>query len=152
MNNIEAESIDDLSIYYNFELSECHVQTICDYLANSTGTIEIHDNAVGCNSKQEVMDSCLITSVNDIQLKESLSIYPNPLKSTTLIQYTLRQNSPVIIKILDLTGQEIITLVNEIQQKGEQHIIFNTGDLSAGIYFCTLKTNSGMQTKKIIKL
>ena len=46
----------------------------------------------------------------------------------------------------------MVTLVDEIQQQGEQKIIFNTADLPAGIYFCVLKTNYGMQTRKIIKL
>ncbi|MCD4697203.1 MAG: T9SS type A sorting domain-containing protein [Bacteroidales bacterium] len=76
----------------------------------------------------------------------------NPLESNSIIKYAILCKSPVTIKILDLTGQEIVMLVNENQQKGQQQIVFDTGNLPAGIYFCVLKTRNGIQTKKIIKL
>ena len=153
LENIAPASIIDLNIYNNPLLSNCAVASICNYLASPNGTIEIYDNAPGCNSQQEVEDACdTITSVSEIKLNETFTISPNPLNSTTLIQYTLNQNSPVSLKILDLSGQEIKTLVNELQQQGEQQVIFNTAGLPAGVYFCVLKTSNGIQTKKIIKL
>jgi len=156
LENVEEGSITDLSIYYNFELSECHVESICMYLIDPNGTVDIHDNDIGCNTKEEVELACL-NDVMELGNDGLFSISPNPLNSTTLIQYTLNQKSPVTLKILDLTGREIITLVNEVQQQGEQQVVFNTGDLPAGIYFCVLKTNlpklrDAGQNKKIIKL
>jgi hypothetical protein len=44
------------------------------------------------------------------------------------------------------------TLVNEVQQLGKQSVVFNTIGLKPGIYFCVLKTNEGVQSKKMIKL
>ncbi len=152
LENIEAGSIADLSIYYNFELSECDILSMCVYLNDPNGTVDIHNNAPGCNSQQEVMDSCLITSVSEIEFEDAFIISPNPLNSTTVIQYTLNHNSHVTLRIIDLTGQEIITLVDDLQKSGEQQIIFNTGDLPSGIYFCVLKTPETIETKKIIKL
>ena len=72
--------------------------------------------------------------------------------ATTKIEYTLNSNSPVTIQILDISGQEIKTLVNETHQKGEHNVVFDGTELKAGIYFCVLKTNEGIQTRKIIKL
>ena len=153
LENIEAATITDLSIFLNTNLSDCDAQSICDYLATPNGTIEIHDNASGCASQSEVQADCdSITSVVEIQSDKTFTISPNPLESTSLIQYTLNQNSPVTLQILDLSGREMLILVDEYQQQGEQHIIFNTGDLPSGIYFCVLKTNNEKQTKKIIKL
>ncbi len=153
LESIAPASIIDLNIYNNSLLSNCAVASICDYLVEPNGIIDIHDNTIGCNSQQEVEDACW-TSVEEIIIDNKFTISPNPLESTTLIQYTLNQNSPVILKIFDLTGQEIVTLVNNLQQQGEQQYIFNTGDLPSGIYFCVLKTNPAHagQTKKIIKL
>lgn len=82
----------------------------------------------------------------------SLNIFPNPLGQSTLIEFTLPQNSPVTLQILDLSGREMITLVNEVQQQGAQKVVFNTSGLPAGVYICVLKTNEGVRTKKIIKL
>jgi len=153
LDNIDAGTIENINIQYNTSLSDCDAQSICDYLANPNGTIVISDNAPGCNSQQEVQDDCdSVTSVSEFVLEETLIIFPNPLESTSVIKYNIPYKSPVTIKIFDLTGQEIKTLVNEIQQQGEQQLIFNTRNLPSGIYFCVLKTNNGKQTRRIIKL
>jgi hypothetical protein len=120
-------------------------------LASPNAVVVIQNNAVGCNSPEEVEEAC-ITSVGEISFEETFTISPNPLNLTTLIQYTLHHNSPVILKILDLSGREIVTLVNEVQLQGDQKVVFNTTGLPAGIYFCVLKTSEGIQTRKIIKL
>ncbi len=153
LENIAASSIENLLIANNNLLSECDVKSICDYLAAPNGTIEIHDNAPGCNNQQQVQDACdSITSVRELIPENTFTISPNPLESTTLIEYTLKNNSPVTLKILDLSGREMTTLVNEVQQQGEQKVVFNTNGLPAGIYFCVIKTNQGIQTIKLIKL
>jgi len=153
IDSVDAGSINNLEIKYNFSLSDCDAQSICEYLASPNGAITIAANDTGCDNQQEVQDDCdSITSVSEIIAEETFTISPNPLESTSVIKYTIPYKSPVTIKIFDLTGVEIKTLVNETQQKGKQQIIFFTGDLPTGIYFCVLKTNNGMQTKKIIKL
>jgi len=58
LDNIYATSIIDLNISDNTSLSLCEVQSICDYLASPNGTFEIHDNAPGCNSTEEVEEFC----------------------------------------------------------------------------------------------
>jgi hypothetical protein len=153
LDNVNANTIDSLLIRDNSLLATCEVQSICDYLAIPNGIIVIQDNAPGCNSQQQVQDACY-TDVAEIGSghQNDLVIIPNPLESTTLIEYKLRNNSPVTLKILDLSGREMATLVNEVQQQGEQRIVFNTPGLKPGIYFCVMKTNEGIQTKKIIKL
>jgi hypothetical protein len=58
LSNIDAFSISDLSIVDNITLTTCDVQSICDYLTAPGGTIEIYDNATGCNSQEEVEEAC----------------------------------------------------------------------------------------------
>jgi len=151
LENIESESIGDLSIYSNNTLSECDIWNICYYLNNTTGIIDIYDNASGCDTEDEISEACL-TSVCNIDFQDKFTISPNPMNSATLIQYTLHHNSPVTLKILDLSGRDIVTLVNEKQQQGEQEVVFNSNSLPAGVYFCVLKTPQTIETKKIIKL
>jgi len=85
LDNIAAGSIDSLFIYDNIALSTCEVKSICDYLVNPVGTIEIHDNATGCNSQQEVQEACDTLSVENISFEEGLSIYPNPANTELFI-------------------------------------------------------------------
>jgi len=80
-----------------------------------------------------------------------LIISPNPMESSTQIEYVLYHNSSVNLKIIDLSGQTIATLVNKFQQQGKQKVSFNGTTLAAGIYFCVLKTSSGIQAAKLIK-
>ena len=169
LENIEPGTISDLSIYENDFLSNCDAYSICEYLLSLNGTYDIHNNAEGCNSFEEVEAACLETSVQELSFEEveaaclqtsvqelsseeKFTIIPNPLGSSSLIQYTLPNNSPVTLKILDLSGREMAMLVNEVQQQGEQKVVFNTTGLPAGVYFCVLKTNEGIQTRKMIKL
>jgi uncharacterized protein (TIGR02145 family) len=58
LDHIDTGSIMNLTITHNFMLSACAAKSICDYLANPGGAVEIFDNAVGCNDQQEVEDAC----------------------------------------------------------------------------------------------
>jgi len=61
LDNINPDSINGLSITNNSALSFCDVQSICDYLDSPNGTIDIHDNAPGCNIWLEIYYACLAT-------------------------------------------------------------------------------------------
>lgn len=152
LNNVDPGSISDLMVANNSALSNCDIESFCSYLLMPNAAVNIYNNASGCNSQPEVMDSCMITTVNELTGDAIFTISPNPLESTTMIQYKLQSNSNVTLKILDLTGQEITTLVDNLHQQGEQKVLFNTTSLPAGIYFCVLKINEGIQTTKLIKL
>jgi len=82
----------------------------------------------------------------------NLHLFPNPVNSNTSLNYVLSEETEIIIKILNLNGQLISVVLNEKQQKGPHSIIFDGSLISAGVYFCVLKTNEGIQTIKMIKL
>ncbi|MCB2222420.1 MAG: T9SS type A sorting domain-containing protein [Bacteroidetes bacterium] len=141
-----------LKIAGNGMLSECDIQSICDYLASPNEPIIIENNAPGCNSQQEVEEACELIRIEDQQL-QSLSITPNPIESNAVISFYMQKPSPVFLLITDMSGRKIICLTYELHA-GEQSITFDASSMKPGIYFCTLKTNppAGGQTKKIIKL
>jgi len=151
LENIDASSISVLTITSNDSLTDCNTITVCQFLVELGGESVINNNAPGCNSAEEVIEIC-INPIEEIGFGNEFNISPNPLESTSWIRYTLNQSSPVILQILDLAGREMLTLVDEVRQPGEQSVIFNTSGLPVGIYFCVLKTNNGKQTRKIIKL
>ncbi|MCX7798004.1 MAG: endo-1,4-beta-xylanase [Melioribacter sp.] len=78
--------------------------------------------------------------------------YPNPFNPTTIIRYQLPENNFVTIKILDVLGREIITLLNEFKEAGNYEINFSAEkyNLSSGVYFYTLKAGENFAVKKMI--
>jgi len=78
--------------------------------------------------------------------------YPNPFNPETVIRYSIAEESLVSLKIYDILGKEITSLVNEIQKPGTFEIKFNSSgnNLSSGVYFYTLSAGSFSSTKKMI--
>jgi len=97
--------------------------------------------------------SPVLNSTAKLPISYSLSQnYPNPFNPTTTIQYNLSQSSTITIKIYDILGQEIETLVNTNQFAGEYEVNWNAQSYPSGIYFYQLKTDRFSQTKKLILL
>lgn len=78
--------------------------------------------------------------------------YPNPFNPATKIQYQLAKNSFITLKIYDTLGNEIANLVNEFQPAGYYEVFWNTANFPSGVYFYQLKSESFIQTKKMILL
>ena len=94
-----------------------------------------------------------INKQEKIPTKFSLSQnYPNPFNPTTAISWQIAVSSYVTLKVYDMLGREIATLVNEFKPAGiynSQFIIHNS-QLSSGVYFCTLRANDFVETKKMM--
>ena len=78
--------------------------------------------------------------------------YPNPFNPTTVIKYSLAKPSNVTLKVYDLVGQEVATLVNAKQTAGKHNVSFDASNLSSGVYFYTLRAGDYTATKKMMLL
>ncbi|MHB8579983.1 MAG: T9SS type A sorting domain-containing protein [Ignavibacteriaceae bacterium] len=78
--------------------------------------------------------------------------YPNPFNPTTMINYQLSRNSYVTLKVYDLLGREVATLVNKQQSAGSYSVTFAAGNLASGIYFYQLIAGGFNQVKKLVLL
>lgn len=76
--------------------------------------------------------------------------YPNPFNPNTVISYQLSVAGVVSLKVYDLQGKEITSLVNKKQSAGNYSVEFNGANLSSGIYFYTLQTENYKETKKMM--
>jgi len=76
--------------------------------------------------------------------------YPNPFNPSTTIKYNLQNSSNVELKIFDLAGKEIETLINGFQTAGEHETTWQPEGLPSGIYFYRLQSDSFSETKKLI--
>ncbi len=78
--------------------------------------------------------------------------YPNPFNPSTTISYQVPVNGLVTLKVFNIVGQEVATLVNEVQQASGYQASFDASKLSSGIYFYTLRAGNFVQTKKMMLL
>jgi len=84
---------------------------------------------------------------NQYQLSQN---YPNPFNPSTTIRFQIPMSTFITLKVYDLTGKEIETLVSEYRTSGVHEITWNTNDLPSGIYLYRLETGEFTETKKMI--
>jgi hypothetical protein len=78
--------------------------------------------------------------------------YPNPFNPSTKINFDLPADSKVSLKIFDITGREVKSLLNELKAAGFYTIEFNAAGLSSGTYFYRLQTDEFTSVKKMVIL
>lgn len=98
----------------------------------------------------------VITGTNESHLNTEnnltgrITIFPNPITESTVIRYTVVQPSTVEIKLTDLAGRVILTIVEERQEAGTYNKSLKTSSLSPGIYLCSLKIGHDKTIEKLI--
>jgi hypothetical protein len=75
--------------------------------------------------------------------------YPNPFNPSTIIRYSIPNDGLVILKVYDILGRELETLVNETKQSGEYDVNFSGHNLASGVYIYRLTSGTYTQTKKM---
>ncbi len=78
--------------------------------------------------------------------------FPNPFNPSTKIRYSVPYSSKVVIKVFDVLGKEIETLVNEVKPAGTYELTWYAEELPSGVYFYRLKAGEFIETKKMILL
>ena len=88
-----------------------------------------------------------VLTLNYFRLEQN---YPNPFNPVTTIKYSIPSQSFVQLKVYDVLGNEIITLINEEKTAGNYEIEFNASEIPSGVYFYTLNVGEFVQTRKMI--
>ncbi|MGE5412105.1 MAG: T9SS type A sorting domain-containing protein, partial [Clostridiales bacterium] len=107
--------------------------------SNGGGPVSVEENNNGNN---EVIPSSMGLLQN----------YPNPFNPSTVIQYRISKSGPVSLKIYDLLGRLVTTLVHQYQPEGEYTVRWSADTLPSGIYFYQLRSGSHSETKKMLLL
>lgn len=79
-----------------------------------------------------------------------LSNYPNPFNPTTTIQFTIVDRQPTIVRVYDLLGREVSTLVNEVKEPGTYTVQFDGSGLSSGAYFTRVSAGGYAATRRML--
>lgn len=113
-----------------------------DYTANYSGSASFVLSPEGVTSVESIPSFPKAFKLNQN--------YPNPFNPSTIISYSLPVNSFVTIKVYDIIGREVATLVNKNMTVGDHKVTFNAAGLSSGIYFYQIRAGNFVQTKKMI--
>lgn len=110
---------------YSYRLKQVDFDGTSDY----SGTVEVN-----------------MTAPQSFSLSQN---FPNPFNPSTTIKYSVPFASKVSVKIFDMLGKEVASLVNDTKQAGNYEVIFNATSLSSGIYFYKMQAGSFSDTKKL---
>lgn len=121
--------------YFTGELKEVLAAGI-KYLTDNGGLI----TSIGNNNVSEITADQFILSQN----------YPNPFNPTTKINFAIPQTGLVSLKVYDIMGREVATLVNEVKNTGVYTVEFNGATLSSGTYFVRMQAGEFSQVKRMV--
>jgi len=152
---VEAHSF---NIYRNDEVvatvdafGEAHDYTYVDRQVTNgqTYTYQISDVDL---SGHETMHS-MVCSVTPNAMPTTYALeqnYPNPFNPSTEIAYAVPAEAHVTLKVYNLLGQEVASLVDEVREAGRHTVSWNAGDNASGVYFYSLQTDNFSATKKMV--
>ncbi|MDD5362774.1 MAG: T9SS type A sorting domain-containing protein [Ignavibacteria bacterium] len=133
-----------LNVLSNKPLSGIWTLNVIDAASGNQGTL-----ANWCIMFQ--VKASISVNEEEVPVKYELSQnYPNPFNSSTRINYSIPKNTGVEIKIYDMLGREIRTLVNEYQNAGNYAVIFSSGELASGMYFYRIKAGDFSEVKRMV--
>jgi hypothetical protein len=129
LDSINPGTITNLAVYNNSSLSTCAIISICNYLLSPNGTVNIYNNAEGCNSQEEVENECELLSLPEIDNPvKSITVSPNPCKDLITFDFPGNDFSDATVKIYNHLGQIVCN------QKLDNKTI-DVSNLNKGIYF-----------------
>jgi len=146
LDSVDITTIHDLHIMNNPTLSECAVKSICTLLDSSSISVNIENNAPGCNSPEEVEEACWSGIEEWKNDNDRFKVYPNPVTDWLTVEHITSSNT-FDIEIQNLYGQ----LVKEEKNIKSPHYAMDVADLKAGVYFYLIKNvNQITQRGKLI--
>ncbi|MCF6268419.1 MAG: T9SS type A sorting domain-containing protein [Melioribacteraceae bacterium] len=139
----------------DFASADAWTDSTSDYAPNWWGTQWVDQNFEKYHLYREVILSTATNVDTEEGIVKSYKLnqnYPNPFNPTTQISYTITQKEFVSLKVYDVLGTEVATLINSVQDMGTHKVSFDASNFSTGVYFYTLKSGNNIQTKKMMLL
>ncbi|MBK7981797.1 MAG: T9SS type A sorting domain-containing protein [Ignavibacteriae bacterium] len=134
----------------------------CSYSHNDLSMcVQVYDNKIFsalyntgiCILERNLLSDTNVVNNNDYDYVFMLfQNYPNPFNQNTTISYTIPKQLQVTLKVYDMLGREIKTLVNKIQLSGNYKVKFDGSNLGSGIYYYKIQTSEFTETKKLMLL
>ena len=139
---------DTLNVDYAFSMFWYEAGST-DQIINPLNPSVIYIAAVPVRSTTIVGVEGEINKVNNFELSQN---YPNPFNPSTSIKFTLPSRELVSLKVYDILGNEVASLLNETMNAGLNTVKFDASNLASGMYFYTIKAGNFTDTKKMMLL
>lgn len=141
LNNVSLTALDTLYFFTNNLLEFCSVQPICDYLTKGTGTYEFSNNKTGCNSKDEILASCMSSIAESSQ--QDYNLFPNPTHGIFTIEsdFEITRDN---LQLIDIGGRRAHFVINN-------YTVDFTNNPS-GMYFLRIQNGKSIYHRKILKI
>lgn len=101
----------------------------------------------GTSKIYDLLNEVIIGVPDKFELNQN---FPNPFNPSTVIRYALPVSGRVALSVFDVTGAEVVVLVNETKEAGSYEVRFDASGLSSGVYFYTLTSGEFTMTKKLV--
>lgn len=128
----------------------CELGMYFSYLVFYTAWEDSVDGKIKIIGKRHLFDISSVTDDKNILTFQLHQNYPNPFNPVTNIRYNLTERGFVVIKVFDVLGNELRTLVSTEQDAGEYITGFDASGFSSGVYFYKMQINNSFQTKKML--
>jgi len=126
------------------------------YSDGTTSTSSLDYNTNYSSTSSFTMTPEAVTAVSStpsvISSYQLYQNYPNPFNPSTVIKFNVPNESRVTLKVYNILGSEVATLVNGMKPAGTYNITFNASNLASGVYFYQLKAGNFVATKKLLLL
>jgi type IX secretion system substrate protein/receptor L domain-containing protein len=140
-SQISPVEVTDVTIENSPMLSECAVESICDFLS-AGGDALFANNATGCNSTDEVNAACLV-GLHNAEFSSEMSISPNPTSGLINLQFAGSGNG--LIRVFDSQGHEIIKIP-------EDNSSIDLSAVQPGLYFLVLENSQQRFSARVLKI
>ncbi len=154
--SVPSFSINSSTVFINSSFTQIQSSSIQTGQTVNVWASQSQNGSLQAVQVQQISGS--ITSVDNgnkesvpttFELKQN---YPNPFNPSTSISFTMAKTENVTLKIFNIIGQEVATLINGQMSAGSHLVTFNAANLASGIYFYQLKAGSQIAIKKMVLL
>jgi tetratricopeptide (TPR) repeat protein len=119
-------------------------------ISSAEDALSVYSSVISANTGSQLLKQ---NTSEEIEKPTTYSLshnFPNPFNPTTVINYQIPRAGLVTIKIYDILGKEVTTLVNESKEQGYYNVTFDASKLSSGVYIYQLKANDFVSSKKMV--
>jgi polygalacturonase len=148
MDNIHFQYV-SIKAYKGLEVRNAKIDTVRTSISVSSGSAYILQSNGSITTLLNGVKQETTALPEKIQLLQN---YPNPFNPSTTVSFNLPMRSFVSLKVFDLNGREVATIISEEMSAGSHSRQWNANNLTSGIYFCRLQASLFTETKKLILL
>jgi hypothetical protein len=148
-NDITSLIPEEIRNNYHFRMTGPGIPSTLNMLEVSSLTFNADAGAVYTFA----INSSLTSLGDDLNAPAEFALgqnFPNPFNPSTTIQYAVKEASQVTLKVYDMIGNEVATLVDEMKPAGSYAVGFDASQLSSGVYLYKMTAGSFIQTRKLV--